>query len=84
MKSYIIEINESDETIIMEVLHRFKVSVQPMLQRKSKKNLSITTKPKTVAHFLEISKQLSVWSDEDVKRIDEAHDQLNQFQPQAW
>lgn len=85
MKSFIIEIDDRDESVILEVLQRFAVNVQPVLQRKIKKTLqNQTITPKTVAHFLEISKELSTWREEDLQKIAEAHEQLNQHQVQTW
>ena len=81
MKSFIIQIEERDETVLMEVLRRFAVSVQPTKSTKSKKE---EIAPKTVAHFLEISKTLSNWSEEDILKISVVHEQLNQIQPATW
>ena len=84
MKSFIIQIDDRDESVIMEVLHRFAVNVQPAIQKQQKKSAHTKEiKPKTVAHFLEISKQLSTWQAEDTQKIVEAHEQLNQLQPQT-
>lgn len=85
MKSFIIEVNERDETTIMEVLHRFAVSVQPLIRKQQKKPTQTKEiKPKTIAHFLEITKKLSTWQEQDIQKIIDAHEQLNQLQPQTW
>ncbi len=81
MKSFIIQIDERDETVLMEVLRRFAVSVQPAQLTKNKK---AEIKPKTVAHFLEISQSISNWSEEEVSKIADIHDQFNKIQPASW
>lgn len=85
MKTFIIEIPEKDEPILIEILNRFKVNIEPFVKGKSTK----TTKknkiePYTVAHFLDVSKSLSAWNEEDIQKISDIHNQLNQLQPTSW
>ncbi len=88
MKSYVIEIAERDEIVLLEILRRFAVNIQPSntsnRATKPLKNRKTKVEPKTIAHFLEISRSLDGWSDEDITAVTDFHNQLNQYQPAAW
>ncbi len=89
MKSYTIEFEDRDELVLMEIFQRFAVKVK---SSKKKTNSKVVDKtivktqyaPKTVGHFLEVSKTLSAWSEEDIKRLEENHILFNQHEPPTW
>lgn len=89
MKSYTIEFEDRDELVLMEIFHKFAVKVKPVNKKTSNKVIEKTVAkiqyaPKTVGHFLEVSKTLSAWGEEDIKRLEENHILFNQHEPPAW
>ena len=68
----------------MEILKRFAVKVKSSRKKATSKVIDKAIAkteytPKTVGHFLEVSKTLSAWSEEDIKRLEENHILFIQF-----
>jgi len=87
-KSYTIEFEDHDELILMEILKRFAVKVKSSRKKAAPKVIDKAIAkteyaPKTVGHFLEVSKTLSAWSEEDIKRLEENHILFNEHHIRA-
>ncbi len=86
MKSFIIQIEERNESILLEILRRFDAIIQPLKQN-ADETVDITPlcfPPKTLGNFLAFSETLDPWSDEEVERVEKFHQLINQYQPPEW
>ena len=86
MKTFLIEVEERDESILMEILRRFKIHIQLQTTAASLSTSTVATsyEPKTLGHFLSVSQSLTAWTDQEVQGISDIHEELNKHIPQSW